>query len=189
MAAAFLMATTQLLVRMTLNRYQDAGRCLREVNKQLCMQSGGGFKGQFVTMLVMVMDLRHHVVQVASAGHPTPLAEKDGKFMPLDVEPQLVLGVDADEEYVSKTVAIEPGSSVVLYTDGVVEAESDLGQQYGVENLIKVLEGQARAGGMEPAQQIRGILEDVKRFCHGRELMDDVTLVAVRPEKEMRNAE
>src|SRR5262249_30578646 len=53
MAAAFLMATTQLLVRMTLSRYQDPGRCLFEVNRQLCTQ---GFQGQFVTMLVIVLD-------------------------------------------------------------------------------------------------------------------------------------
>jgi serine phosphatase RsbU (regulator of sigma subunit) len=53
MAAAFLMATTQLLVRTTLTRYHDPGRCLREVNRQLCTQ---GFRGQFVTMIVMVMD-------------------------------------------------------------------------------------------------------------------------------------
>src|SRR5439155_8415781 len=67
MAAALLMATTQLLVRMALSRYQDAGRCLQEVNKQLCMQAGSTFKGQFVTMLVMVLDTRHGTMQVASA--------------------------------------------------------------------------------------------------------------------------
>ncbi len=175
MAAAFLMATTQLLVRMTLSRYQDAGRCLKEVNKQLCVQSRE-FKGQFVTMLVMVLDTQHNTLQVASAGHPTPLIASDG-FRPLELEPQLVLGVNPDEEYHAKTFRLEPGAAVVLYTDGVVEARSAAGTQYGLDNLLQLLRSQKDE---EPAARIHAILNDVKRFCDNRELLDDVTLVALR---------
>jgi serine phosphatase RsbU (regulator of sigma subunit) len=172
MAAAFLMATAQLLVRMTLLRHGDPGRCLREVNRQLCSQ---GFRGQFVTMVVMVLDVAANTLEVATAGHPAPLVQRAEGFQPLMIEPQLVLGVDPDEAYVSQAFVLQPRSSVMLYTDGVVEADSAMGVQYGVDRLIKALHGD---GG--PATKVEAVLADVKRYCGGRELHDDVTLVAVR---------
>jgi serine phosphatase RsbU (regulator of sigma subunit) len=174
MAAAFLMATTQLLVRTTLTRYPDPGRCLREVNRQLCTQ---GFRGQFVTMVVMVMDPASNSVEMAIAGHPAPIVERDGGFRPLLMEPQLVLGVDPHEHYKTEGFVLEPGCAVMLYTDGVVEAESVGGEQYGVKNMIAALK---RDGGRDPEGRIAAVLEDVKRFCGGQELLDDVTMVAIR---------
>jgi sigma-B regulation protein RsbU (phosphoserine phosphatase) len=177
MAAAFLMATTQLLVRTTLSRYQDPGRCLQEVNRQLCTQ---GFQGQFVTMLVIVLDPETHSIEIATAGHPAPLVERGGKFESLTMEPHLVLGVDATEHYTTQGFILEPGASVMLYTDGVVEAVSETGEQYGVERLMRSLSGGEGEAKLDPQSRITAVLNDVKRFCHGRELLDDVTMVAVR---------
>ena len=182
------MATTQLLVRMTLLRHQDIGRCLREVNRQLCAQAvggTGGFQGQFVTMLVVILDTKTGQVEIGSAGHPMPLVERvvggEKKFESVEMESQLVLGVNPEEEYQAHTLAAEPGASIVLYTDGVVEAERSDGRQYGVANLIYLLEQQERGkDGGQPGAQTRAILEDVKKFCAGQELHDDLTLVAVR---------
>jgi sigma-B regulation protein RsbU (phosphoserine phosphatase) len=174
MAAAFLMATAQLLVRMTLTRWQDPARCLREVNQQVCTQ---GFRGQFVTMLVMVLDPADHTVEIATAGHPGPLIDRAGEIESLDLEPQLVLGVDAGEMYRSESFILEPGASVLLYTDGVVEAEREDGQQFGVQGLIASL---TSASITTPEARIRAVLQGVERFRGRRELLDDVTLVGVR---------
>jgi sigma-B regulation protein RsbU (phosphoserine phosphatase) len=176
MAAAFLMATTQLLVRTTLSHYQDPGRCLREVNRQLCML---GFRGQFVTIVVLVLDPSSNSVEMALAGHPAPLVERDGKFGPLPMEPQLVLGVEPQEQYRTEGFLLEPGCSVLLYTDGVVEAVSAEGQQYGVEKLVAAVTVQGETAP-HPERRIQMVLEDVKGFCGNQELLDDVTLVAVR---------
>src|SRR2546430_9406908 len=70
MAAAFLMATTQLLVRSTLPRVLDPGQCMEEVNRQLCLHV---YSGQFVTLLIAILDLDRHTAEVATAGHPPPL--------------------------------------------------------------------------------------------------------------------
>ena len=156
MAAAFLMATTQLLVRTTLSRYQDPGRCLQEVNRQLCTQ---GFRGQFVTMLVMVLDPRSSSIEIATAGHPAPLVERQGKFESLEMEPQLVLGVDPTETYKTEGFILEPGASIMLYTDGVVEAEASSGEQYGLERLCAALstdraEKEPQAAGSRPCSKM-----------------------------------
>jgi len=91
-----------------------------------------------------------------------------------------VLGVNPDEEYRSETFNLQPGASVILYTDGVVEAESTGGKQYGVERLLTLLQTHSTKGGIDPGDRIRAILEDVKKFSSNHELLDDVTLVALR---------
>src|SRR5205814_3971727 len=91
MAAAFLMATPQLLVRTTMPRLNDPGLCLEEVNRQLCTMV---FSGQFVTMLLLVLDLEHNQIEVATAGHPPPLVGEGEAFRELRVDPQLVLGIE-----------------------------------------------------------------------------------------------
>ena len=135
-------------------------------------------------MLVMLLDPVTNTVEIATAGHPTPLVESsEGLFESLPMEPQLVLGVNPGEEYRSQTFSLDPGASLILYTDGLVEAEAPNGKQYGVERLIYLLQSQAGKGetpDIEPAERIRGVLEDVKRFAGGHELLDDVTLVALR---------
>jgi sigma-B regulation protein RsbU (phosphoserine phosphatase) len=78
MAAAFLMATTQLLVRTTMPRVSDPAACLEEVNRQLCVQV---FNGQFVTMQVLVLDVENGTVEVATAGHPPP-PRRRGRILP-----------------------------------------------------------------------------------------------------------
>jgi sigma-B regulation protein RsbU (phosphoserine phosphatase) len=96
MAAAFLMATTQLLVRTTMPGLCNPGLCLEEVNRQLCIQV---FNGQFVTMLVMVMDPENGEIALASAGHPPPFVWENDVITELAIDPQLVLGVDPETKY------------------------------------------------------------------------------------------
>ncbi len=179
MAAAFLMATTQLLVKVALQRTQDPGACLGIVNKQLCTQ---GFSGQFVTMIVVVLEPGSGAVEVATAGHPAPLLQRGGVFASMEVEPSLVLGVDAKETYKTHGFVAEPGATMILYTDGVVEAECEDGEQYGVERLVEgVNRGAAKTGGTgRPDQRIKTIVEDVRKFCGAKDLLDDLTVVAVR---------
>jgi len=177
MAAAFLMATTQLLVRMTITSSADAGKCLDEVNRQLCVQ---GFSGQFVTMLVLVIDREARMVQVASAGHPAPLMRnRDGVFESISIDPQLVLGVECDIAYETQSFRFAPGAALLLYTDGVTDAVSDTGDRFGLPRLSASLPASSEAAyGL-----IEAVLNSVERFRNGRPLADDLTLVAVQLEQ------
>jgi phosphoserine phosphatase RsbU/P len=150
---------------------------MQEVNRQLCTQ---GFRGQFVTMLIIILDPRSSSIEIATAGHPAPLVERNGKFVSLEMEPQLVLGVDPNEMYKTQGFILEPGASILLYTDGVVEAEASNGEQYGLDRLCAALSGMKNGVECDPQARIHGVLEDVKRFCAEKDLADDVTLVAVR---------
>lgn len=184
MAAAFLMATTQLLVRNTLPQVIDPGRCLEEINRQLCTQV---FNGQFVTLQVLVLDPQHDRVEIATAGHPPPLVGEGGRFEPVPLEPNLVLGVEHDSTYATEAFDLSPGSTLLLYTDGVLDAETAAGDRFGSARLA-----QALAGRFDSAQGVvDAVLAHVGRFTRGYPLRDDLTLVAVqvqpRPAAEPAN--
>jgi serine phosphatase RsbU (regulator of sigma subunit) len=173
MSAAFLMATTQLLVRNTLVRLADPGRCLEEVNRQLCVQV---FNGQFVTMVLMLLDLQRNRMQIATAGHPAPLIATGDSFKPIPLEPQLVLGVDRDTKYVTETYKLPPQASLLLYTDGVVECPNSDFKRFGDERLRTILHG--RYGSA--AEMLQHVMRAVDDFRGPRVLDDDLTMVAVQ---------
>lgn len=176
MAAAFLMATTQLLVKMALQHTHDPARCLGVVNKQLCTQN---FRGQFVTMLVVVIDPATGTVEIGTAGHPAPLLQRDGQLVPMEIEPRLVLGVDPTEKYATEGFIASAGAALILYTDGVIEAEADSGQQYGLERLMTVV-GHSGGPRVTPDARLKAIVDDVKKFAGSKPLLDDLTIVGVR---------
>ena len=174
MAAAFLMATTQLLVRSIMTRVNDPGLCLEEVNRQLCTQ---GFNGQFVTMSLIVLDTEQHTIHLASAGHPAPLLCDGEGFRKLDVEPELVLGVDADAVYPTQRMLLPGNARLLLYTDGVVDAATMAGTRFSMTGLMASL----AKGESKTAQAIvDAVTTAVDRFRHGQDLSDDLTLVAIQ---------
>lgn len=173
MSAAFLMATTQLLVRTTLPRTFDPAACLVEVNHQLCSQS---FHGQFVTMLILVIDPHASNITIATAGHMPPLLRSASRYRPLTLEPQLPLGIDSDTTYQSEIFPISAGQSLVLYTDGIPEAAAPDGSRFGLPRLLEALDS---SPGSSPQHLIDVIGAAVAAFHTTRPLSDDLTLVAL----------
>ncbi len=174
MSAAFLMATTQLLIRTSMRDVGDPGRCLTEVNRHLCVQV---FNGQFTTALVLVLDAQQREVLVASAGHFPPLLRTGDRLGPLDVQSQLVLGVQEDEAYVTQRFHLPEEFTLLLYTDGVVEATGSGRDRFGPQRLANCL---ASCDGA--AQElVRTVLAAVRQFTGSRETTDDLTVVAVQP--------
>jgi serine phosphatase RsbU (regulator of sigma subunit) len=183
MSAAFLMATTQLLVRSTMMSVGDPGRCLEEVNRQLCTQI---FVGQFVTMLIVVLDLERGEAQIATAGHYPPLLGDGVSFKPMRVEPQLVLGVESDTEYPTQEFALPSEASLLLYTDGVLDVEGPRGARFGRDGLTKSIQGHFAS----VQAVVDSLLASVDRFRGSKDLPDDLTFVAIQlaktPVKKLR---
>lgn len=173
LSAAFLMATTQLLVHTTMLRIQDPGQTLSEVNKQLCMQV---FNGQFVTMLVVVIDQQAGLLEVATAGHFPPVLGENGEYVSLKVEPQLVLGVDKDMRYPTQAFDLPASASLVLYTDGVIDVRSPEGKRFALASLMEAIKGQNdSAQGL-----VDTILARINHFKGTNDLPDDLTLVCIQ---------
>ncbi|HTL29592.1 MAG TPA: SpoIIE family protein phosphatase [Tepidisphaeraceae bacterium] len=177
MAAAFLMATTQMLIRTSMPRITDPGLCLEEVNRQLCIQV---FNGQFVTMEILVLDLENCTVDIATAGHPPPLVGSGEAFSPLPIDPQLVLGVEPSIRFPTHRFTLPRNANLLLYTDGVIDAQSATGERFNEEGLAASLYGK-----FDNAQaMIDTVIEAIDDFRKGRDLNDDLTLVAIQLQPE-----
>jgi serine phosphatase RsbU (regulator of sigma subunit) len=177
LSAAFLMATTQLLVHTTMLRLEDPGKTLYEVNKQLCVQV---FNGQFVTMLICVIDMEAGLLEVATAGHYPPILGKDGEFHSLPVEPQLVLGVEKDVRYPTERFDLPASASLILYTDGVIDAQSPQGKRFDIEQIIESIKGRTDSAQV----LLDAIVGRVNHFRQQRKLPDDLTLVCIQTQVE-----
>jgi serine phosphatase RsbU (regulator of sigma subunit) len=174
MGAAFLMATTQLLVQSTMLRLGDPGKALGEVNDQLTRQV---FNGQFVTMFICVLDVNEGTMDVATAGHHAPILGDGGRFVPLPIEYHLVLGIERDVEYRTEHYALPPTASLILFTDGVTDARAPDGQRFDLNRLVETL----NMGRAQSAQQlIDSIVGRINQFRQTRELPDDLTLVCIQ---------
>jgi sigma-B regulation protein RsbU (phosphoserine phosphatase) len=171
-AAAFLMATTQLLIRNTLPRYCDPGPCLEDVNQQLTNQV---FNGQFVTMQILVIDPRNGDVAIATAGHPAPLFSDGDLFHSVKLESQLVAGLDPQMHYPTEKFRLRPGSSLLLYTDGVVDTEDPAGNFLRLDGLKRGLKGPVDTAEV----LLQRAVTAVNTFRRGQDLRDDLTMVAI----------
>jgi sigma-B regulation protein RsbU (phosphoserine phosphatase) len=167
------MATTQLLVRNTMPRLRDPGACLGEVNRQL---STLVYNGQFVTMMILVIDHDNAGLEIASAGHHAPLLRRGGHVESLPIDPQLVVGVDSSVEYQTQRFRTQNGDTFLLFTDGAIEMTNAAGEQFRADRL-----SQAFAATAESARDVvAGISRALDQFRGEEEAEDDLTLLAVQ---------
>ena len=131
--------------------------------------------GKFITMTYVAVDPARGEVACANAGHPPPrLVLPDGTVRSLET-PGLVLGIDAGQEYEEVRAELPVGATIVLYTDGVVEARRN-GELYGTERLDALLVEQRELPARELAH---AVTEDARRYSGG-ELSDDLAVVVIR---------
>ncbi len=170
--AAADMAMTKFVFRSLTREHPDPGDFLRAANEVVVDEV---HEGKFVTMLYLTLDLSTWELACASAGHPNPrLIRADGTVVELSPH-GLALGIEPDQEYAEASEILEPGSVVVLLTDGVLEARSD-GELYGERRLGRLLAERRD----EPASDLaRAVVEGARAFSGG-DLGDDSAVVVVK---------
>jgi serine phosphatase RsbU (regulator of sigma subunit)/CHASE2 domain-containing sensor protein len=179
--AALLMAVTKEVVRDAVLTFAPAlDRILEEANRKTAaanteLQSEGGV---FVTAFAGILDLGSGQVDFASAGHDAPfiVGSKTG-LRRLVTEGGPPLGAVDDFRYPIDRDRIEPGEILLLYTDGVTEAENASHTLYSSERLTTALE---KAPLVDAQGIVAAVIDDVGRFVGGAEQSDDMTLLALR---------
>ena len=171
-AAAADMAMTKFSFRVLARGASDPTALLASVNDVVCDEIE---PGKFVTLLYALVDPGAREVACASAGHPPVRVVDPGGRVTTLGRPGLALGVEPEQDYPTERVALAPGSTVVLYTDGVLEARRD-GELYGDERLERLLGARSSLGAQELAEEI---LADCRAFGGG-ELADDCAIVCLK---------
>ena len=170
--AAADMAMAKFSFRALARRHPDPADFLASVNEVIVDEIG---PGKFITMLYVLIDPASRTVACASAGHPpAKVLRPNGEVQPVAGR-GLALGIEPMQEYAAQTVELDPDATVVLYTDGVLEARHD-GELYGERRFDSVLR---RRAGLDPQELAEAILAECRSFAGG-DLGDDCALVCLR---------
>jgi serine phosphatase RsbU (regulator of sigma subunit)/pSer/pThr/pTyr-binding forkhead associated (FHA) protein len=174
--AALLMAKLSSDTRFSLLTEPDSGKAISKLNDLLCEFTGQ--MDRFVTLVLAVLDPDTHTVTMVSAGHPPPLLVRRGKTGYEDAMPSnsagLPLGISEGYPYESCQVTLQPGDSLLLFTDGVPEAHDRANNQFGNKGIAAAL---AAANGIGPRVLVENLVRAVQAHASGRNPHDDVTLV------------
>jgi serine phosphatase RsbU (regulator of sigma subunit) len=151
----------------------DPARVFNHVNRFLCDHSE---IGRYATMFFGILDDQGHLEYI-NAGHPSPFLIRRGVAEDVFTEGSYPVGLVPEAEYTVVCLQLEPGDTLVLFSDGVTEAMDPAEQLFGVPRLREVLTGHLQTP-LDELQRI--VLESVENFSRGASQADDLTLLLVR---------
>jgi len=151
----------------------DPARVFNHVNRFLCDHSE---VGRYATVFFGILDNAGHL-EFINAGHPSPFLIRRGAADEAFTEGSYPVGLVPEAQYTAACLKLEPGDTLVLFTDGVTEAMDPDEQLFGIPRLKTVLTGQLECP-LEHLQKC--VLEAVENFTRGARQADDLTLLIVR---------
>ena len=174
MGAALFMAIARTVVRSTALSTPDPGACVTRVNAYLCEDNEAML---FVTLLYAILDPATGRIELCNAGHNPPAEiAPSGAVRLVQTVPQPALGVVEDAVYAHSTFHLAPGSRLFLYTDGVTEAMTAQGAEFGEARLLETLGEVARA---DADGLVAHVFTAVGSFVEGAARNDDITCMAL----------
>ena len=172
--AALIMVETRSVLRAQMQATKSTGEILKVLNQLLYEDLTRA--ELFITMFCGKFDARESVLSYSNAGHTRPLLLRGGSWQELDTE-GLILGVEYQVAFEEKSVRLEPGDLLFIFTDGIIEAEGAPGEFFGVPRLCQLLfEVQKES----PEAMIDAVLSRLAAFCGSGPLQDDVSMVVMK---------
>jgi phosphoserine phosphatase RsbU/P len=151
----------------------DPARVFHRINSFLCEHTD---VGRYATLFFGIIDPAGRV-EFINAGHPSPLLLHGGEVTAPFTRGSVPVGLIPEAEYASACVELQPGDTLVLFSDGVSEAMDPDEEMFGVPRLREVLSGRQEA----PLDHLqKTILDAVRTFSRGAAQGDDITLLLIR---------
>jgi serine phosphatase RsbU (regulator of sigma subunit) len=152
-----------------------------EINRHLCYLQP---VAPFVTALIAQMDCDRGVLTYCNAGHfPPILFRQDGDVQLLETGGPL-LGALKGAEFQSGELTLEPGDTLVVYSDGVVECRNPEGEEFGLDRLIAAL---PRAKQQSAHGTLMMLLAVVQEFANGYPMSDDMSLTLIQRDAHLES--
>lgn len=174
-SAALLAASTQIALRMAALPQKSTAEVMKDVNRVMLEIVQ---ENRFISLFYGILSPTRSTIEYSNAGHNPPLlltSRTDGPVW-LDRGGTL-LGLFPAADYGSEHLTFHPGDILVLYTDGVVEAENVRNEQFSSDRLLELV----RANRSQSAARIASIVyQSVADFSSGKPLADDCTLVVLK---------
>ncbi len=173
--ASLFMAVSRTMIKAYGTRGTDSAECLTKVNDLLSEES---LDSMFVTTFYGVFDTRTGDINYTNAGHNPPyILKADGTVEMLPKERNIALGAIGGIPYKGNTLHLNPGDALIMYTDGVTEAENSSHDQLGEPRYEAML---ATQKGLTSQDIVEATNALVKEFANGAEQSDDVTQLVIR---------
>ncbi|MCF6264925.1 MAG: SpoIIE family protein phosphatase [Desulfuromusa sp.] len=174
--SALIMAETRTFIHARIQNVKHPAEMLRELNSFFLTDLDRS--DLFVTMFYLQYNPITHRLIYGNAGHNTPLLwkKREQKIITLDAE-GLIFGIKDGISFEQKAIDLEPGDILLLYTDGIIEAENKEKVFFGIERLGKVLQ---ECDNLNPQELIDQIMIQCRIFTGMRHFIDDVTLVVMK---------
>jgi sigma-B regulation protein RsbU (phosphoserine phosphatase) len=170
--AALLTAVIQGMFTVQATATSSPADTLGHINRGLVRRA---VEGKFVTMFYGTLSA-DGVLTYCNGGHNAPFLVRKDSVSRLE-KGGMILGMFEMAPYEEETVRLEPGDTVVVFSDGVSEAQSVTGEEYGDDRLQAILEASRTAS---PARVRDGLVASVREFAMGEPQGDDITVLVVR---------
>ena len=178
--AALITAMMRALEEQLGETTADPGALLTEINRSLCgilRQSGTTL---FATACYLIADVATSRITLANAGHPSPLLvrHRPASVVPLTAPHTAgpALGLFETAQFQTHASPVAAADVILLFTDGLFEAENVHSEAFGETRLRATIAHQA---GLQPNQLVQSIFSEVERFTGGQPFADDVCLVGM----------
>ena len=172
-AALFMMSSRTQLKGAAIGLDQP-GEVLTEVNRALHEDNR---RFMFVTVIYAIYDPRTGELTYANGGHCTPLiVQADGTCREIESTNGIMLGIAGNLEYEQREDRLQPGDTLLLYSDGVSEARNRNDEEFGAERLREIFQGNPPGSAQQANERIQ---QAVGEFARGMPQADDLTCLAL----------
>jgi serine phosphatase RsbU (regulator of sigma subunit) len=172
--ASLFMAVTRTLFKAHVKRGIDPAELLAMLNHDLCTDNESGL---FCTVFCARLDVQTGELVYSNAGHTPPYRlSASAEVVSLPPQGSLALGMFEEAAFKVDRLTLAPGDAVVLYTDGVTEAEAPDGSFFGSERLVSFL-GQQRV--TDAKGLVSAVAQEVNVFAAGTPQSDDITMLVL----------
>jgi sigma-B regulation protein RsbU (phosphoserine phosphatase) len=173
--AALLMATLQASLRTIASEGLPLSSLTTRLNHYACAHSLGGQR--FTTAVLAEFDPTTRCLSYVNAGHNSPVIRRANSSTERLESAALPLGITSEAAFPSSEVTLQPGDTLVLFTDGVVEAFNAAGEEFSDNRWLNIIRG---LPDLNAQQTLQFLMKSVEDFVGATRQSDDITCLVLR---------
>ena len=173
--AALLMATFQASLKTLSATHSTLLDLVTGMNRYACTNSQGGLR--FTTAFVAEFDPSTRALEYVNAGHNNPILRRGSGEIERLITGGLPLGIQTEAAYSAGQVTLSSGDWLVVFTDGLVEAENQAGEAYGEDRLLAILQSGV---SLTPEVMLQRMIAEVNAFVGATPQHDDITCMVIK---------
>jgi hypothetical protein len=171
--AALLMSKLQATIRALANECEtmtNLGHCINNIFHR------DGVSQSFASLVYLELEEDRGEISLLNAGHPPPLYWQEGSLKQLS-KGNMALGLKKETEFGVQSLKLQAGEYLIIYSDGVTEAQNGEGEFYELNRLKEVIKSKAQRSAQQLGQKI---LKEVKEFIGETPVYDDLSIIILK---------